>query len=331
MDKMQFKGIDVSAYNVVADYRRVAESGIGFAIIKIVNKSMQPDSLFETHWNGFESAGIPIQGVYNYSYATTVDKFRDDAKRVIGVLNGRKAMVWLDIEDKTLAGLGQTLIDGIDEYAKEIVRAGLQFGVYTYLSFYNSYLRKYSGRLDFPFWVARYPSGNNMEVLADPDVAKFPDIGKTTYGWQYSSNGVVPGVKGNVDLNVWYVDIERKDVFKQPSQNQNLGNLGKFKAEMCAALNLPETSNSQTILANTVTISAKNNKNHSCVTPLERILKTYGYYTGEIEADNGKSPIFGNGMAKASALYQSNIVGLKKPDMEWTKGNSSYKKALGIS
>lgn len=45
-------------------------------------------------------------------------------------------------------------------------------------------------------------------------------------------------------------------------------------------------------LSKTPTISKLKNKNHIVVTALERYLKVLGYYSGEIEADNGKQPIF---------------------------------------
>jgi len=42
----------------------------------------------------------------------------------------------------------------------------------------------------------------------------------------------------------------------------------------------------------------------------------------------GKRSVFGNGMAKANALYQGNIIRIRKPDQEWMKSNKSHKKAL---
>lgn len=325
---MKSKGIDVSCYNVVRDYAAVANDGVDFAILKVINKSLQPDKLFETHWTGFESVGVPIQGVYNYSYATTVEKFKSDAKRVLEVLAGRKTMVWLDIEDKSLAGLGNTLAEGIRAYAEVIRGAGLQFGVYTYLSFYNSYLRPYADTLDYPFWVARYPSTRAMDNDASPDAGKCPDIGKTLYGWQYSSKGIVDGISGYVDLDEWYADIEAQEVAPVHPVEDYITD--GFKQELAQLLGLPETASPEQVLAKTVTVSAKTNRNHASVTALERLLKEHGYYAGAIEADSGKTPIFGNGMAKATALYQAREVGLRVPDKEWTKGNKSYKKALGL-
>lgn len=57
-------------------------------------------------------------------------------------------------------------------------------------------------------------------------------------------------------------------------------------------------------LDHTITISTTKNKYHNVVTALERYLKTLGYYQGSIEADYGKTPIFGYGMKEAVMKYQ---------------------------
>ena len=66
------------------------------------------------------------------------------------------------------------------------------------------------------------------------------------------------------------------------------------------------------MLKKTVTISVNKNRSHAIVTPLERYMKSLGYYTGKIEADEGKSPLFGNGMKKAIKLYQEHVVKAKE-------------------
>lgn len=327
---MGVKGIDVSGYNHVRDYAAAAADGIEFAILKIIRKDLRPDTRFEQHWSGFESAGIPIQGVYNYSYATTVNKFQSDAQRVLEVLAGRKTMVWLDIEDKSLAGLGQTLIDGIRAYAEVIKGAGLPLGVYTYLSFWNSYLKKYGSQLDFPFWVARYPSTAAVTLDYAPADAKCPSIGKQLYGWQYSSAGQVKGIDGRVDLDEWYVDIEAQAMAPvEPTPEVDYITEG-FRSDLAVALGLPEGTTAADVLSRTVTVSSRVNRYHASVTALERLLRAYGYYSGAVEADQGKRPNFGAGMAKATKLYQSQVTGLKNPDAVWTARNRSYKKALRV-
>ena len=149
------KGIDVSSYQGSIDWSKVKWAGVQFAILKIIRKDLNPDKTFEQNWKGCTEAGMPIQGVYNYSYATTVEKAKTDAQRVIEVLAGRKTFVWLDVEDRCQQGLGQTLIDIINTYQSEIKAAGLEFGVYTGLSFYNTYILPYANQIHCPFWIAR--------------------------------------------------------------------------------------------------------------------------------------------------------------------------------
>jgi len=63
----------------------------------------------------------------------------------------------------------------------------------------------------------------------------------------------------------------------------------------------------------TIKISTLWNKHHPLVTPLERYFKALNYYSGEIEADNGKTPDFGGGMKNATMLYQRYYVQPKNP------------------
>ncbi len=213
---MRIKGIDVSSYQGNINWQEVAKSGVEFAILKVIRKDLQPDKQFEVNYAGCTEAGLPVQGVYNYSYATTVEKAKTDAKRVVEILSGRKPMVWLDVEDKCQCNLGKTLIDIINEYGKIIKSAGCEFGVYTGLSFYNVYIKQYAEQLQYPFWIARYPVSYAMSVDRDPADDKRPQIEHNLYGWQYSSKGAVPGIKGNVDLNELYVAVETENVMPEP-------------------------------------------------------------------------------------------------------------------
>lgn len=83
-------------------------------------------------------------------------------------------------------------------------------------------------------------------------------------------------------------------------------------------------------IRNTVTVSRTKNKHHAVVTPLERRLKALGYYSGAIEADQGKTPCFGAGMEVAVNAYQKNVLGYKNPDGEITAGKKMWKSLLGM-
>ncbi len=202
------KGIDVSSYQGSIDWTKAAAAGVQFAILKVIRKDLNPDKQFENNWAGCTGAGVPIQGVYNYSYATTVAKAKSDAQKVLDILGSRKPMVWLDVEDSCQKNLGQLLINIINEYGAIITAAGLKFGVYTGLSFYKTYIKPYGSDIDYPFWIARYPSSSTMTITADPSDSYRPAIDHDLWGWQYSSKGSVSGISGNVDLDELYVAVD---------------------------------------------------------------------------------------------------------------------------
>ena len=214
---MAYKGIDVSSYQGNIDWSKVKWAGVQFAILKIIRKDLNPDKTFEQNWKGCTDVGMPIQGVYNYSYATTVGKAKTDAQRVIEVLAGRKTFVWLDVEDKCQQGLGQTLIDIINTYQGVIKSAGLNFGVYTGLSFYNQYIAPYANQINCPFWIARYPSTKGMSIGDEPNSAKKPVIQHPLYGWQYSSAFTCSGLNNSTDANLLYIELDKGDGIENSS------------------------------------------------------------------------------------------------------------------
>lgn len=194
-------GIDVSSYNGTVNWKKVKDAGYDFACIKIIRKDLAKDNAFERNWNGAKDAGMDIYGVYNYSYATTQSKAVKDANAVISALAGRKAVVWLDVEDNCQKKLGSLLIDIILAYKEVIEHAGLKFGLYTGQSFYNSYLKPWDYKLkDIKLWIARYGLNNGKK-----DVKYQPQY-KNMVVWQYSSKGVVDGVAGVVDVDASYDD-----------------------------------------------------------------------------------------------------------------------------
>ncbi len=123
------------------------------------------------------------------------------------VVKGRCRLFILDWEDAVLPK-GSRAAEIINTYADEIQGAGYDFAVYTGLSWYNSYLRKYADKLPYEFWIARYYAGYKAFTTSDPVNTKYiPAITHKLIGWQYTSNGQVSGVKGSVDINQWYKEL----------------------------------------------------------------------------------------------------------------------------
>lgn len=243
------KCVDVSSYQGNINWSLVKSAGVNHTILKVIRKDLNPDTKFEQNWNGCKNAGIEISGVYNYSYATTVAKAKTDAQKVLSILNGRKCTVWLDVEDKCQQGIGSLIKDIINAYRDVIVSAGYDFGIYTGMSFYNSYIKSYAAQIKCDkWWIARYYNGySKFSISSKPNEQYNPktSIGRDIYGWQYTSSGQVSGIAGNVDLNIIYGNIQ-SSIIQKPSVSISetlITSLGKINTKS-GNLNIRSAPNS---------------------------------------------------------------------------------------
>lgn len=198
---METKGIDVSAWQGKIDWEKVADYGMGFAILRITEAGNIVDKYFEANLTGCNKHKIPV-GVYKYSYAMTIAEIQSEARKVVDTLNNRKIQypVFLDLEHHNQRVLGSESIHKMADAFREIIEAaGYKFAIYCNVDWYEtvicSHLKKYD------FWVARYPENDDgwlQERLR-------PDFG---VGWQYSSKAKIPGINGTVDRSVFYKDYK---------------------------------------------------------------------------------------------------------------------------
>lgn len=195
---MELKGIDVSSWQGKPDWPKVSNSGVKFAILRIHQKS-GTDASFEHNYKGCKSNGILIGG-YKYSYALTSAQAIEEAENVISVLGGRGLdfPVFYDLEWAQQRSLGKQAIENIAvAFLTRIKKAGYKAGIYCNLDWYNNVLSDALKQYDC--WIARYPASDNGSVQE----RLRPNVG---VGWQYSSKGKVPGISGNVDMDVFYKD-----------------------------------------------------------------------------------------------------------------------------
>lgn len=203
---MEKKGVDLAKWNAIYSYEQMKADGVEFAVLKVINMSNNKDSRFLEHYNGCKSAGIPIIAGYTYSYANTVQKAKAAAAAFLNHCPEDIPVMVLDLEDSSMTGLGEEIVDIINIYREAAVAAGKDFIIYTGASFYNPCLKKYADRIsDIPIWWARYPSVKDKYVCDSvPDKKYLPNIANEIVGWQYSSKGTIAGARGYIDLNVWY-------------------------------------------------------------------------------------------------------------------------------
>lgn len=194
----ELKGIDVSKYQGSIDWSKVKSAGYDFAFIRVgycnydgaISEGFDP--YYEVNMKNAIAAGMNV-GVYVYSYAKTTDAARVCANAVLEKIKPYKLTmpVAFDYEDsKTYASLGKNNNTAIcKEFLQTIQNAGYYSMIYTYTSFADSYLNM-SDLSAFDTWIADYRGYVGY---------------KGSYGiWQYSSTGTVPGISGNVDMNIAY-------------------------------------------------------------------------------------------------------------------------------
>ena len=98
---LELAGIDVSKYQKNIDWKTVAKSK-KFAIIRAGYGKGTIDDYWERNYKGAKAAGMKV-GAYWYSYATSVDVAKQEAKSFVKALDGKQFEwpVYYDIEEKS--------------------------------------------------------------------------------------------------------------------------------------------------------------------------------------------------------------------------------------
>ena len=201
---MDIRGIDVSGYNRVTSYSKVANDGIKVAIMRITERGNKVDSTFYANYDGFVKAGIKV-GVYKFSYALSVAAAREEARKVLETLGGRKLdyPVFYDLEWSEQRALSKSAVTAIVKaFREEIIAGGYLFGIYCNTDWYYHVLN--TSALPYDYWLAAYPYNDRGQIVE----SLRPPVG---IGWQYSSKGRESGIEGNVDLDVFYKDYSSSD------------------------------------------------------------------------------------------------------------------------
>ena len=190
-----FKGIDVSKYQKNVDYDKVKKSGIDFVIIRAgYGKYIsQKDSEFEKHYKNAKAAGLKV-GAYWYSYASTVDEAKQEAKICLQAIKGKtfEYPIYFDLEEQDQFAKGKSFCDSIVKaFCNELEKAGYWAGLYISRSPLQTHISSDVAKR-YALWIAEYDDKCNYNG---------------DYGiWQYSSKGKVAGVSGNVDCDYCYID-----------------------------------------------------------------------------------------------------------------------------
>ena len=200
-DGVTAQGVDVSEHQGRIDWDAVKASGIDFAILRVgfgaPSFGGRVDYQFNRNISECERLGIPY-GVYVYSYAFDNQQAADEASMVINCLSGHnpRLPVYYDLEDNSIIANGRQTGIALraQVFCNRISAAGYEPGIYANLNWFNNILTDSVFKSSsWDHWIAQYNSQCDY-------------TGNYSF-WQYKSNGKVPGINGNVDMNYAYVDV----------------------------------------------------------------------------------------------------------------------------
>ena len=198
--------IDVSRYQGLIDWAQVAAAGYKGAMLKTVSTNrklskrsdgLYIDPTFETNYRNAKAAGLDV-GVYYYTYATSEAMADAELALLRQAVHGKELTlpVAVDVEENKLKPMSTLDLTNLTAYALEQVeKMGFYAQLYTYTGYkYELDMARLSSRWDV--WLADY-------------TGKTPNVTFNYNAHQHTSKGSVPGISGNVDLNVTTLNYPR--------------------------------------------------------------------------------------------------------------------------
>lgn len=193
-------GIDVSQWQGNIDWQQVKSAGVEFALIRVGGRgSAQEGKVYfddnaQKNYQGATAAGIDV-GCYFFSQALSVEEALEEAQYLLSQIEGWQITMpivfdWEYIDDgRTSQTSAQTIMACAKAFCDEIAAAGHTPMVYfNYRMLANGF--NLEQMADYHFWLAHYDAEMDFPYRVDM--------------WQYSATGKVPGIAGNVDMNLYF-------------------------------------------------------------------------------------------------------------------------------
>lgn len=190
-------GVDLSEWNnyiSTDNFVQMKRSGIDFVLLRAGYRDDYEDYQFQNNYYNAREAGLDI-GVYHYITATDTEMAVREAEAMLEWIAGKQFEypVILDIETENQRYLSAgTFNEIIDAYCSTIEEAGYKSMIYSFASLLNRCNREILGKYDI--WQAHWG-------------VTVPSVFTQRYTiWQFTATGKVPGVRGDVDMNICFYD-----------------------------------------------------------------------------------------------------------------------------
>lgn len=198
-DTPPYHGIDISSHQAMIDWKSVAgDNNINFVYIKATEGATYSSPHYGYNVEMARRRGILVG---SYHYFTTTASVRSQYENFIhlAAASTQDLIPMIDIED---AGdwTRRQLCDSLTTFASMLERHyGRRPMIYSMMTFYNAYLAPHFN--SYPLYIGRYST--------QPPAIDWN--GRYTI-WQYSQNGVVPGIDRYVDLCLFAPGRSLRDI-----------------------------------------------------------------------------------------------------------------------
>ena len=195
-DNVRF-GIDVSAWQADIDYNAVRDAGCSFVIIRIGHfySKVKLDDYFRQNIKNAKEAGLDV-GIYFYTTDHSETEVREHVRWIAEQLDGQKLDLPIAFDWEEFSGFQEygMSIRGLNDvyaaFADEVTKQGYQPMLYGSKNVLDAVWSEKSKRLA-PVWLAHYVKETSY---------------KGEYAiWQASAYGHIPGIKGDVDMDIQYL------------------------------------------------------------------------------------------------------------------------------
>ena len=183
-------GIDVSKHNGNIDFKQVRDDDYQFVFIKATEGKTYKDDAFDRNYRGARDAGLKV-GAYHFFRKNRTGE--EQANNLLQAIKGKEfdLPLVIDLEDDWGNGATvnrQNALERVMDMIEILNGKGYQVMIYTNLDGYNKYYKDMLG--DHDLWLCSFTSPDLLPSL--PHCIQ-----------QISHEGIVSGVKGDVDLNVF--------------------------------------------------------------------------------------------------------------------------------
>lgn len=214
--ELKYEGIDVSDWQGYIDYSQVKNSGIDVVYIKASQGNSIKDPYFEINYENAKANNLKV-GFYHFLTATTVEEAEQQATFFTSVISGKQVDCKLAMDYEQFDGIDTQLINQIAMAFMQKVEELTKKQVIIYSDLYNSE-STFNSELasQGELWLAYYGDYRNLENTNSS--------WNTFIGVQYTDQGNVAGINGNVDRDLFAEEIFLEDSSEIPNTENPNGN-----------------------------------------------------------------------------------------------------------